>query len=68
MQDEWFCKKYGRINYFSILQVIMTVVFNKKSSGKQRIEEGLKQADEGHVKPWNEVKARLLKRIKSKGR
>jgi hypothetical protein len=45
--------------------------FSPALSSKQinkRIEEGLKQADEGNVKPWNEVKARLIKRIKSKGR
>jgi predicted transcriptional regulator len=30
---------------------------------KKRILEGLKQADEGNVKPWEQVKAGLLKRI-----
>jgi len=35
---------------------------------QERIAEGLKQADEGKVKPWKEVKSSLLKRIKSKGR
>ena len=34
---------------------------------RQRISEGLKQADEGKVKPWKEVKSGLLKRIKAKG-
>ena len=32
---------------------------------QQRINEGLHQADEGNVKPWKEVKARLIKKIKS---
>lgn len=35
---------------------------------QKRIYEGLKQADEGQLKPWKEVKAGLLKRIKSNGR
>ena len=35
---------------------------------EQRINEGLKQADQGKVKPWKEVKTRILKRIKSRGR
>jgi hypothetical protein len=35
---------------------------------RKRIEEGIKDADEGNVKPWKEVKSDLLKRIKSKGR
>jgi|GEM_PF-2824928 predicted transcriptional regulator len=30
---------------------------------KKRILEGLKQADEGNVKRWEQVKAGLLKRI-----
>ena len=34
----------------------------------KRIYEGLRQADEGNVKPWKEAKAALMKRIKSKGR
>ena len=33
---------------------------------QQRIEKGLKDADEGNVKPWKEVKSKLLKRIQSK--
>jgi len=33
---------------------------------QQRINEGLKKADEGNVKPWKQVKAGLIKRIKSK--
>jgi hypothetical protein len=33
------------------------------SKAKQRIEEGILQADKGMVKPWSEVKAGLLKRI-----
>jgi hypothetical protein len=32
---------------------------------QSRIEEGLKQADQGKKKPWKQVKAQLLKRIKS---
>jgi predicted transcriptional regulator len=32
---------------------------------QKRIEEGLKDAAEGNVKPWKQVKAQLLKRIKS---
>ena len=35
---------------------------------QKRIYEGLKQADEGKLKPWKDVKAGLLKRIKSNGR
>ena len=35
---------------------------------ESRINEGLKQADQGDVKPWKEVKSRLLKSIHSKKR
>ena len=35
---------------------------------ESRINEGLKQADQGDVKPWKEVKSRLLKSIQSKKR
>jgi len=35
---------------------------------QKRIEEGLKQAEEGDMKPWKHVKSQLLKRIKSSGR
>ncbi|HRG87449.1 MAG TPA: hypothetical protein PLW44_00400 [Chitinophagales bacterium] len=35
---------------------------------QRRIEAGLKDAEEGRVKPWSEVKERLVKRIKSKGK
>ena len=35
---------------------------------QQRIDEGINQADAGNVKPWKAVKARLIKRIKSKDR
>jgi hypothetical protein len=33
---------------------------------RQRIEMGLKEADEGKGIPWKEVKAHLLKKIKAK--
>ena len=29
----------------------------------KRIEEGLRDAEEGDVKPWNEIKPTILKRI-----
>ena len=35
---------------------------------RERIEEGLKQADEGNVKSWKQVKSALVKRIQSKER
>ncbi len=35
---------------------------------QQRIEKGLKEADEGKVKPWAKVKSKLLKRIQSKAK
>ncbi len=35
---------------------------------RQRIEEGIKDANEGNVKPWKEVKAKLLKRIHAKAK
>ena len=31
-----------------------------------RIKEGIQDADEGRIKPWEEVKSKLLKRIKEK--
>jgi hypothetical protein len=43
--------------------------FSTKVSPKgvrQRIEAGLKEAEEGKVKPWKEVKTNLLKKINSK--
>jgi hypothetical protein len=33
---------------------------------RKRIEEGIADADNGNVKPWKEVKSKLLKRIKAK--
>ncbi len=33
---------------------------------RKRIEEGIADADSGNVKPWKEVKAGLLKRMKAK--
>jgi hypothetical protein len=38
-----------------------------KTQMAKRIEKGLKDADEGKVKPWKTVKASLLKKIQSKG-
>ncbi len=35
---------------------------------QQRIEKGLKDADEGKVKPWKEVKSKLLQRIQAKSK
>lgn len=35
---------------------------------RKRIAQGLKDAEEGNTKPWSEVKSRLLKKIKSKGK
>ena len=35
---------------------------------QQRIAKGLKDADEGRVKPWKEVKSKLLKRIQAKAK
>ncbi len=35
---------------------------------QQRIAKGLKDADEGKVKTWKEVKSRLTKRIQSKAK
>ena len=35
---------------------------------RDRIKEGLQQADEGKVKPWKEIKSGLIKRIKSSGK
>jgi hypothetical protein len=34
----------------------------------KRIEEGIKDADEGRVKPWKQVKAKLMKTIKAKSK
>jgi hypothetical protein len=45
--------------------------FSNSSSAKEtrkRISQGLKEADQGNVRPWSEVKSKLLKRIKSKSR
>ena len=38
------------------------------SQMQSRIAKGLKDADEGNVKPWKEVKAKLLKRIQQKAK
>ena len=35
---------------------------------RKRIEQGIKDADAGNLKPWKEIKSGLLKRIKSKGK
>lgn len=35
---------------------------------RKRIEKGIEQADNGDLKPWKEVKAKLLKRIKASGK
>jgi hypothetical protein len=35
---------------------------------RKRIEEGIADADNGNVKPWKEVKAKLLARVKSKAK
>jgi hypothetical protein len=35
---------------------------------QERIEKGIKDADEGNVKPWKRVKSKLLKRIRPKSK
>lgn len=35
---------------------------------QRRIEQGLKEADEGKLKPWKQVKAEVLKNIRTKAK
>jgi hypothetical protein len=35
---------------------------------RKRIEKGIEEADNGELKPWKEVKAKLIKRIKASGK
>lgn len=35
---------------------------------RQRIAQGIEDANNGNVKPWSEVKNKLLKQIKSKSK
>lgn len=37
-----------------------------KAQLRKRIEQGIADADKGNVKPWKEVKVKLLARVKSK--
>jgi hypothetical protein len=43
-------------------KIVLNISSSKEVS--QRIEIGLKEAEAGEVKPWKEVKAKLIKLVK----
>ena len=40
----------------------------RQSEIRRRVDEGWKDIQEGRVEPWKDVKAQLIKRIKSKAK
>ena len=40
----------------------------KASEMRKRIEQGVKDADEGKVASWKALKSKLLRKVKSKGK
>ena len=54
-------KRFKSVDVMSFSSSLSQAEMNK------RIRQGLKDADEGKVKPWKEVRGKLMKKIKSNG-
>lgn len=50
---------------FKNVEVNSFLPSNSKAEMRERIEAGLKDADNGDIKPWKEVKQTLIKKIRA---
>ena len=55
-------KRFKNVDVMSFSSSLSQAEMNK------RIQQGLKDANEGKVKPWKEVKSKLKKKIKTSGK
>ncbi len=53
---------------FKSAEVMSFTPVLSQSGMSRRISQGLKDADEGRVKPWRDVKRRLVKKIAAKSK